>query len=633
MPARIGLRHLLLGALLLGVVVLVWLNMLQLDRVWRRLDAIESRLKEQTSVPSAQPATKGDETASEHMNDDWARPGIPIVRPQPRAWVHDPRHDPGFAPGGTITEAFEASFGKVTPYIFTDTFARRVIDCVCEKLADYDPQTLELKGILADAWQVDPAGKWLRVHLVDNARFSTGEPVTARDVEFTYALIFNPRIDASRFRSTDEAISGAKAISDRCVEFTFSESLYANIDDALRLWVLPEKTYKPWIANPDVFNKSTGLLVGSGPYMLQRVALDSQWTPGGGTAIELVRNPHFRGIGGDPAALPPADKLRFVTFTDARARLTAFDNGQVDLMRPSPEQVDPFRKDPDSARLGRVLVWFNMQSPYSAIWWNCGQRNGQTTPFSDPRVRRAMTQMLDRERIVRDFLDGQGLVASASFREGGPQADPTVHPWPFDMAAAGKLLDDAGWKLRDGSSGSPRTNSQGKELAFDFVYASGPIVSTRLGAYVKDQAAALGIRVTLRPVDNAATADIRSRRDFDALLQSYGPSAPETDPFQFFHSTNIPNGGDNFCQWSNPRADALMAGARRELDNSKRNQLWHELHQLIHQEQPFTMLFHSPWVRFASIRLQNVHTYPSGLERFEWWIKPAVPAESTPGSK
>ena len=58
---------------------------------------------------------------------------------------------PGYTIGGEFTEIFEVWPAKVTPVISTDVYGRRAIDMVMESLGDYDPETLVLKGKLADA--------------------------------------------------------------------------------------------------------------------------------------------------------------------------------------------------------------------------------------------------------------------------------------------------------------------------------------------------------------------------------------------------------------------------------------------------------------------------------------------------
>src|SRR5690606_2605372 len=159
--------------------------------------------------------------AAAEKDASWAREGGAKVEwwPVPN-FVTDPTKNPDFAVGGTFTEIFEAQPPTYTPYRYADVYGRRIVDVVCESLGQYHPQTLKLQGVLAEAWQYDTGGLWLRVKIRDNARYSDGVPVTAEDVRFTFHdIAFNPEIEADRFRSTLNVIDKVEVVSDKVVDF------------------------------------------------------------------------------------------------------------------------------------------------------------------------------------------------------------------------------------------------------------------------------------------------------------------------------------------------------------------------------------------------------------------------------
>lgn len=198
MNNRFGLKDFFQIVLLLAVLVLVWLSMLQRDREWvlqrdmlEKLAAIEKKLA--SGVIASGPTRSSGQQVETSRDESWARPGVKIEWQRPWDFATDPRTQSGFAEGGEFTEIFEGQPPKVTPNIASDVYGRRVIDRVCDSLAAYDPKTLEFRGVLAAAWQQDPAGLWIRVRLRDGLRFSDGEPLTAEDVRWTFdEYIFNP---------------------------------------------------------------------------------------------------------------------------------------------------------------------------------------------------------------------------------------------------------------------------------------------------------------------------------------------------------------------------------------------------------------------------------------------------------
>ncbi len=321
---------------------------------------------------------------------------------------------------------------------------------------------------------------------------------------------------------------------------------------------------------------------------------------------------------------PPLDRLRFKVVGDELARLTALRNGDGGMMMPTSAQFPQVAAEAGFADKFYVMSWVNIRSPYAGIAWQCGARNGKPTPFADARVRRAMTMLLDRERMLKEICEGIGEVASQPCNSTSIAFDPSIKPWPYDMDRARALLAEAGWKDRDGSG--VLKNEQGQEFAFELTAPSnGGRIIERIVAYIRSQCALAGIKCTPNPVAYPSPyTDLQTRRDFDAIFQTWFPSDPESDPSQMFHSKAILNGGNNFGQWSSPEADRLIDAARRELDPAKRADLWHQFHRVVHEEQPYTWLRTVPWLRFVSKKYQNVVPYPKGLEMTEWFAVPGA---------
>ncbi|MCA9284465.1 MAG: hypothetical protein KDA22_04575 [Phycisphaerales bacterium] len=630
MQNKFGLKDFVFLVLLLAVGVSVWLSMYQSDQHWTRMRSMESsiaelerhlarvedKLEQGVQVSQAAATTSAAPVA---RDASWARAGVPIQWQEPWTFSSDPRKQPKFAPGGTFTEIFEAQPPKLVPFLSTDVYGRRVIDRVAEPLGAYDPETLAFRGVLADAWQLDPEGKWIRVHIDPRARFSDSVPVTAEDVRWTFKeYIQNPLIEAERARSTLDQVKDVKVVDDRTVEFEFSEPLFTNLDYTLGTYILPKHYYSRF--EPAAINKSTGLLMGSGPFKIASLDPERQWAPG--EDLTIVRNEQYWGD------KPVLDALRFKVVNDDLARLTAYEAGEGDMILPSSVQFQRKAKDPVWSSENQMLKWINMRSSYAFIAWQCGPRNGKLTPFHDKRVRQAMTLALDRERMVRDIWEGLGEVATGPNNSQSPANNPAIKPWPYDLERAKALLAEAGWKPDE--QGILR-NADGEAFEFEFTRSSGGEVVERTSTYIKDQCAKLGIKCNVRIVDWSVYSQILKTRDFDALIMSWSASAPESDPKQIFHSDSIADQGDNFIQWSNPEADRLIDAGRRELDTAKRQRIWHELHAVMHEEQPYTFVIDAPWKRIVRKRIGNVQMHRSGLEPWEFFVIPGAAATATSG--
>ncbi|MBL8746133.1 MAG: hypothetical protein JNK58_07235 [Phycisphaerae bacterium] len=616
MENRFGLKDLIYSLVLSVLAVALVLLMVQGERRWNETRALREAVERQTKLLSDlerrlnAPSTPPGVPTTHAKTDSWARPGVPIITPPEWSFPSDPRSRPDFAVGGTLTELFEGRIKSITPYMANDAFSFRIVnESVCESLAALDAATLELRAGLAEAWQYDPEGRWLRVKIRDEARFSDGEPVTSEDVRFTFMdYILKREIETGPFRGDAALIERIEPITDKTVEFTFREPRFNNLRTALRNAILPAHFYKPF--TPEQINASTALLMGSGPYRLETLNPDQQWKSD--TPLLLVRNERYWA---PTARTPPIDRLRFISVPDNGTRLIELEAGRGDMMRSTPEQHASRSADPTFAERFDSLAWTNMRSGYTILAWNGGPRRGKPTPFADARIRRAMTLALDRERINRDFYEGLCEVATGPFPKW--QADPSVTPWPFDLDTAAALLDEAGWT--DTNADGVRENAAGDPLAWELTYVRGSVVGERVSPYIIDQCAKIGVRVTTRVVDAATLAELRKTFDYDAIPTQWSWSDPEYDPFQTLHSSQI-DGGDNWIQYRSAEADDLIEQARRTIDPKVRAGLWHRLHRRLHEDQPCTYLLNVPWTRFVSRRIENVNTYPAGLDRREWFI-------------
>jgi peptide/nickel transport system substrate-binding protein len=651
MPNRFGLKDLLLFVLIGIGLLFTGLSMCQSDRYWRRNEDVRARLQaieaqlggldgtvrdvgaqvntlksavEQgvkvtgpAPAPGAPAPATGAPAAS--SGDSWARPGVKIERQPPFTFATDPRSLPDVQPGGEITEIWEAQTKTLTPSISTDVYSRRLQELVLESLGAYNSKTLEIQGVLAEAWQVDPQGLWLRARLRQGVRFSDGQPVTAEDIRWSFHdYLMNEQIEAERTRSIyRDSIEKVTVIDPRTVEFTFKNVLFTNVSNALGLFILPKHIYSE--LSPAQINRSTGMLVGSGPFKMRAFNADNQWAPPADIVIE--RNEQYWG------PRPVVAALRYQAVNEEIGRLNAFAKGDAHIITPSAPQFVSKSADPDWQARANFLQWVNMRSGYSFIAWNCGERNGKLTPFHDRRVRLAMTHALDREKLIRDIYKGIGVVAKGNQPLGSPGSDPDIKPWPFDPARAAELFKEAGWEDRDGNG--VLEDKLGSEFTFQFTYAGGSEIGDRIAKFVKDAYQAAGIKVEINSVEWAKYTDLLKTRDFDAITLGWGASAPESDPRQIFHSESIKNQGDNFAQWISPKADELIDAGRREMDPVKRAAVWRQLEAELHQQQPYTFLRTPPWLRLTAKHLGNVNTYPKGLEPAEYFLgKTATP---TPG--
>ena len=574
--------------------------------------AVETSDSWETADRSASKSNKRDES--------WARPGVAIDWQEPWAMGSQPADVPGFSDGGEFTEIFGAQLPRITPYLSGDVYSRRITDQVLESMAAYDPDTLKLRGVLADAWQFDPDGLWLRVHLNPDARFSDGVPLTAEDVRWTLEdFVFNERIEAERSRSILDMIEDVEVLSEHALEITFNKALFSNLSGALGNYILPKHYYSQF--EESTINQSTGLLMGSGRFKMESNDPDNQWSPG--SDVVIVRNERY--WGNEKA---PLDSLRFKVITESVAALVGFRNGDGDMLTPSSSQYSELRSNSDFLTDNAIYKWVNMRSGNGFIGWQCGRRggppDGQWTPFHDKRVRRAMTMTLDREQMIREIYAGVGVVSTGPSSPSSPASNPAIVPWPYSLDEALALLKEAGWEdlNKDGVLEYQKDDeyfSKGTPFKFEFTITQSGETTERIISYLVSQCEEVGIICKPRVVDWSFYSDMLKGRDFDAMIMGWSASGPESDPRQIWHRDSIQNQGDNFIQWDNQAASDLIDEGRKTMDAESRMLIWHDFHDILHDEQPYTFVRVAPWIRFINREIGNVETYPVGLEPAEFF--------------
>jgi len=660
MQNKFGLKDFVLMVLVAVVGVIAFMSMKQNDRLWAKTQDLIStvgtveqqaakleRNLQNTQASTDEMLSKADEIGAKVQNLDdllssgaftvntsnnansnrntdsqstqsentgrgsWARPGNVPIEWQPKLdFANSPYEMEGYKLGGEFTEIFEAQPSKLTPVLAEDVYGRRVDDQICETLAAFDPVTLEVSGVLAEAWQYDPNGYWLRVKLRDNINFSDGVEVTAEDVRWSFHdYINNPELETESLRSIMTSIEEVNVISEKVVEFIFNKADAYNIQSALMFYILPKHFYSK--LTPAQINQSTALAMGSGPFKIANLDVDNQWAPG--QDVVLVRNEQYWG------PKPALASMRFKAITEEIARLAEFRNSSASMIRPSSPQFTKVSREQGWDDFAYSNNWINIRSGYSFIAWQCGPRNGKLTPFHDKRVRQAMTLIIDRQLIIDDIYEGIGNVAVGPNNPPSPAANPEIDPWPYDPERAVKLLEEAGWIDRDDDG--ILENERGDEFSFEFTRATGGQTIERVQKYLVDQCASVGIRCNPRIVDWSLYDQIMKNRDFDAITLAWSATAPESDPKQIWHSDSIQNQGHNFIQWDAGQ-DVYIDKIKTTLDYEERMNVFHQFHALVNEEQPYTFIRVSPWLRFINKDFQNVETYPKGLEQREFFYAP-----------
>jgi len=480
----------------------------------------------------------------------------------------------------------------------SDIYSRWItVPYIFEPLLFYDYDSFEMKPHLAESYEIADDGLSITFRLRDDVHFSDGVPVTANDVIFTYETIIDPNIDSADIANLFIDVAEAVKVDERTVRFVMKQPYFKALEN-LSFWdigILPKHIYE--YKDAKQFNNRVSNPVGSGPFVFEK------WQTG--REIVLRRNENYWG------PKPKLKKIVFRIITNAIAAVQALRAHEVDMIIPEPDQFAELAADPQFTKEFTCLSMWMPGAPFYYIGWNQDK-----VFFKDRRVRLAMTHIIDRKKIVRELLKGYGRVVTGPFYIEGPQYDKNIKPWPYDPAEARRLLDEAGWVDTDGDGIRDKDDVA---FRFEFMYSSDKVQYQRIAKLLKSEAAKVGIVVVPEPMEWSVIMTRIVDRDFEAMVMGWGGDILE-DPYQLWHSSQIGNRGANYVGFRNAQADALIEQGRRTLDADKRNALYHQLHRILHQEQPYTFLFSRPVMRPVDKRFENVKIYKLGPKYWQWYV-------------
>jgi peptide/nickel transport system substrate-binding protein len=568
MNSRSGILTFLFFVLLAAMITMQVLGMIQSDRLYQRLNFILDAVSGQRQNNNQLAVNNISESNYPGDDGDW------------------------------LIWNVEGEPATLNPIVESATWSTRWIvnDSIFEPLTAYEPNDFKLKGILAEKFSVSNDGLEIYFKLRDNVKFSDGVPITTDDIIFTFNTITDPNVDAAGYANYFRDVDRYEKINDKEIKF-YMKKVYFLSDKFLGgMAIYPKHVYK--YKNAQEFKTRISNPIGSGPYVFEKWDIGNQ--------VILKRNENYWG------QKPKITKRVYKFITNDTAALQALQAGQVDYIRPMPEQFTAKNNDSEFRNKFYCLsYWDAGNTGYFWIGWN------QARPFfADRKVRLAMTYMIDREAIKKYILrNPDAEIPTGPFYIYGTQSDPNIKPWPYDPKKAAQLLDEAGWIDHDGDG---IRDKDGVPFRFKYMIASGLAMHEQIAKLVKDSAAKLGIEVTPDTYEWSIFTQKVQSRDFDALNMAWGGSV-EGDPYQIWHSSQIEK-GSNYVRFNNPEADSLIEQARQTLDTDKRNALYHRFHRIIHEEQPYTFIYTRPEQRFLSKDFQNVIVHKLGIDEREWYV-------------
>lgn len=323
---------------------------------------------------------------------------------------------------------------------------------VYDRLVLTDANVRMMPG-LAESWENVDDSTWL-VHLRQGVTFHDGSAFTAEDVVYSLERAPNVPNSPASFEASVADIDTMEIVDDHTIKFTTKVPSPLFVENIGTIYIV-SKAATEGMSNED-FNSGKAA-IGTGPYKFV------SWSPG--DKLELVRNDDYWG---DQAAYENVT-MRFIA-NDA-ARVAALLSGAVDLIDVVPPADLPGLRSNadikvyDTPTVRLIYLALNQADDAPGLTDAAGNPLAGN-PYQDPKVRKAISMMIDRQAIIDRLLYGAGEAASQIVPTGVFGFNPDVAVPAYDPEAAKALLAEAGYPDGFGVSiyGSNDRFSQDAEL-------------------------------------------------------------------------------------------------------------------------------------------------------------------------
>lgn len=465
-------------------------------------------------------------------------------------------------PGGTLRVAMTAEPTTLEPREATEADTINVLDQIVEPL--YLPvEGGKIESNLVTKTVKSSDNRRWTISLRPGVKFSTGQPMTAKDVVFS----IEAARESAAYSELFKPIAKVSAQSPSVVEIDTSTPM-PSLEADLAFYVAGVIPNNYGGASEKEFAQHP---IGTGPFELD------QWQHG--TGITLAPNGNYWKKG-----LPYFEKVEFVTVADENSRVAQLRGGQLDAI-PAP----PFADIAEIEQNSELAVEESDETRTDVLEVNINKGI-----FQNPKAREALSLAVDREALVKVALNGHGTPAGSFLPSALPFSDASIQPPAQDLAKAKELLAQA-------------VSETGEKPDFTLNTIAGEDFSGLASQVIQQDLAAAGFAVKLQPLDIAAFIGELEKSEFDVELGWFAPTVLDPSEITFFLTGGLELSGADVTAYSK-----LVEEAAAEPNEEKREALYHELQQLVDEEMVMIPLDYQPFVWGLDSRITGFKLNPGG---------------------
>ena len=499
----------------------------------------------------------------------------------------------------TLVVGVDTPDGVFSPIYSESSTDQYITESIFDGLLDVDKEGNPIKGI-AESWETKEDGKVYIFKMKKDVKFSNGTPVTAKDVEFTYAVIADKSytgpwdVPSMKLKGYEEfntgkaaTFEGVKALDDNTVQFTLTEknaTCMYNFGIGIISKDYYGKAYKPGETKSiEAFHQKP---MGCGPYKLT-VYKEGQ-------EVDLVKNDsYWKGT-------PKINNLIYrATTDDTKIPMLASGEIDMDMVNVNQENIDQLKQ------AGFLGIQMFPTNGYGYIGMNISN-----PMFSDVKVRQALTYGLNRADIVKAVYGEYANVQNEPCSMVHWTYNNDVEKYDYNPAKAKEMLDAAGWKV--GADGI--REKDGKKFEIHFTASNPNVVNDSIIPVAIKCYEEIGIKFTAELMDfNAVRAKIK-KGDWEMYFMAWGLTA-DPDCSSIFKT----KGSQNETNYSNAKVDELCNKGIVTLEKNERKKVYQDLWKEINKDLPYIFMYQRRDMWVISSRVKNINVYPNRHFSLDLW--------------
>ena len=454
----------------------------------------------------------------------------------------------GEATGSNVLNVMvEVEVASLDPQLATDGTSFEVIADFTDGLMQMDAEGQAVEA-LAESYEVSEDGCTYTFHIREDANWSNGDPVTANDFVFAWQRAADPATaseysymmsDIGQIKNAAEIIAGEKDKSELGVtavdEKTLKVELNVPVPYFLSLMYFPtfypvNQAFYESLAE-GTFGTSPETVLSNGAFILE------SYEPAA-LSFSLVKNPDY--YNADSIQL---DGLNYQVIKDSQQAFMSYQNGDLDIVKLSGDQVDQVQGDPELSVHGAGYLWYLTLN------------QAEVPALANQNMRLALTHAIDRVSIVEDVVKDGSL---ATYTAVPPQF--ATGPDGSDFSADQEMFKDV--CSDDPAKAAEYFEAAKEELGQDtFTFellVEDTTESQNVAAAIQEQ-----IQTNLPGVTVNITVEPKKQRvediqegNYEVCLTRWGPDY--ADPMTYLNMW-ITDNNNNYGKWSNPEYDQIIA--------------------------------------------------------------------------